>query len=305
MANKGLDRLIPFLTVAVQQIGRELVGIIPAVMMDMTAASAGKNQKIRVPITPKADAEDIVIGTPPTGDGDDFGDIELEIDNFKRAWFQWNGEEELALGATVNGLKENQIMQRLRTLVNAMEASVFTEAITGAAGGSYGVPGTPPFINDDMREFAQLVKMLNDAGSPQYGRQMVLNTSAAAALRNKPNLFKVNEAGESGLLRQGVFATLYGFDIRESGGARVMEVGGVETLPSAVFTRDAILLATRAPALPEGGDEADDVTTVTDSVSGLTFQVAAYPGYLTRRIEVRVAWGVKTVNPQNSFILHG
>jgi len=305
MANKGLDRLIPFLTVAVQQIGRELVGMIPAVTMDMTAASAGKNQKIRVPITPKADAEDIVIGTPPTGAGDTFGDIELEIDNFKRTWFKWNGEEELALGATVNGLKENQIMQRLRTLVNAMEASVFAEAIRGATGGNFGVPGTTPFGSGDMREFAQLVKMLNDAGSPQYGRQMVLNTTAAAGLRNKPNLFRVNEAGESGLLRQGIFANIMGFDIRETGGATTMEVGGNQTLPSAVFTRDAILLAARAPALPDGGDSADDVTAVTDSVSGLTFQVASYPDYLQRRIEIRVAWGVKTVNPQNSFVLHG
>jgi len=304
MANT-LNKLIPFLIAAVQQIGRELVGIIPAVTMDMTADSAAKNQVIRVPVTPMATAEDITIGTPPDVSGDEFIPIEMRIDNFRRTSFIWNGEEEAALGSTVNGLKENQILQRMRTLVNEIEASVFAEAINGAEGGSYGVPGTTPFGNDDMREFAQLVKIMNDAASPQTGRQMVLNTTHAAALRNKPNLFKVGDAGESGLLRQGVLANLYGFDIRETGGATTMTVGGSQTLPSAVFTRDAILLATRAPFLPEGGDTATDVFPVSDPLSGLTFQVASYPGYLNRRVEIRVAWGVKTVNPQNSFILHG
>jgi len=304
MANT-LDKLIPFLIAAVQQIGRELVGIIPAVMMDMTADSAAKNQLIRVPISPKATAEDIVIGTPPVVGGDDFTPIEMRIDNFRRASFQWNGEEEAALGTTVNGLEENQILQRMRTLVNEIEASVFAEAINGAEGGSFGLPGNTPFGNNDMREFAQLVKLMNDAGTPQTDRQMVLNTTHAAALRNKPNLFEAHRAGETGLLRQGVLANLYGFDVRETGGATTMEVGGSQTLPSAVFSRDAILLATRAPYLPEGGDEATDVFPVTDPLSGLTFQVASYPGYLNRRVEIRVAWGVKTVNPQNSFILHG
>ena len=300
-----LDGLIPFLTMAAQQIGRELVGIIPAVTTDMTAAQAGKGQPVRIPITPQAKAYDITIGTEPDTSGDDFGNVEMRIDNFRVAHFTWNGEEEMALGATANGLKENQILQRMRTLVNEIEASVFAEAISGAKGGNYGVHGVTPFAGADMREFAQMVKMLNDAGSPHSGRQMVLNTTHAAALRNKPNLFRANESGETSLLRQGVLAELYGFAIRESGGAKLMRVGPANATPSAVFTRDAIILATRAPALPEGGDRAADVTVVSDPVSGLSFQVAAYEGYMNRRVEIRVAWGVKTVNPQNSFVLLG
>jgi len=78
-----------------------------------------------------------------------------------------------------------------------------------------------------------------------------------------------------------------------------------EFLPSAVFTSDAIVLATRAPAMPEGGDEADDVAVITDPATGLSFQVAFYAGYRQRRIEIGAAWGVKTVNPQHSVVLLG
>ena len=43
------------------------------------------------------------------------------------------------------------------------------------------------------------------------------------------------------------------------------------------FARSAIVLATRMPALPEGGDMAADRTMITDPRSGLSFEVAMYP----------------------------
>jgi len=301
-----LDDLIPDLYASLQVISRELVGIIPAVTANMTADSVAKNQILRVPVTPASENFDITIGTEPSVDGDEFDNIEVKISKFRIAKpILWNGEEELGLGATHDGLLANQFTQRMRSLVNEMEADLFREAISGARGGNYGVPGTTPFAGSSMRDFAQLVKLMNDKGAPQTDRQMVLNTTAAAELRDNSNLFKVNEAGDAGLLRQGVIGRLYNFDIRETGGATTMTVGGSETLANAVFTRDAILLATRAPAMPAGGDKAADVTVITDFVSGLSFQVAVYPGYRNRRIEIGAAWGVATVNPDHSFVLLG
>lgn len=62
--------------------------------------------------------------------------------------------------------------------------------------------------------------------------------------------------------------------------------------------RSAILLATRAPAMPLGGDTADDVLLVTDPVSGITYQVALYKGYRQVHMEVGLAWGVKAIKPE-------
>lgn len=71
------------------------------------------------------------------------------------------------------------------------------------------------------------------------------------------------------------------------------------------FSRSAIALVTRAPIMPEGGDDADDVMEITDPVSGLAFQVAMYRQYRQVRFEVGLAWGVKMISPRHSAILIG
>lgn len=71
------------------------------------------------------------------------------------------------------------------------------------------------------------------------------------------------------------------------------------------FARSAIVLATRAPALPEEGDSATDRMMITDPRSGLTFEVAVYPQYRQVQYEISIAWGVANVKPEHSAILLG
>jgi hypothetical protein len=71
------------------------------------------------------------------------------------------------------------------------------------------------------------------------------------------------------------------------------------------FDRNAFLLASRTPAMPEGGDTADDVMNVTDPVSGITFQIALYRQYRQVRYEVGLAWGVKEIKPAHAVMLLG
>jgi hypothetical protein len=73
---------------------------------------------------------------------------------------------------------------------------------------------------------------------------------------------------------------------------------GNDYTPNVAFHKDAIHLITRAPAMPTGGDSADDVIEVTDSFSGLTFQVALYRQYRQVSFEVGLAWGTKAVKSE-------
>ncbi len=71
------------------------------------------------------------------------------------------------------------------------------------------------------------------------------------------------------------------------------------------FHRSAIQLATRAPAMPDEGDAADDVMLVTDPVSGITYEFCIYKQKRSVRYEVNLAWGVKMVAPRHAGILIG
>jgi len=376
----NLNGLIPILYEALQVVGRELVGAIPAATRSMTAEQAAVNQIVRVPITPASENSDVIEGTEPVLAGTEFSYRDLAITKVRRSKpIVWTGNEQVEVRGQLNQILINLYAQGMRSLVNEVERDLCLEIVLGAieAGNTWGTPGTTPFATD-LTDLAEVAKILDDNGSPQNGRQLVVNTTAGAKIRSRPSLLSVADAGENNLLRRGVFGDLLGFSVRQSAGFKTINPGtgsgyevngaaavgaseitidsgsgainkgaivtfgsdptkyvvkedlpsggtvlkiagglkaavpdeaavnlGAAYLPSAGFTSDAIALATRLPALPEGGDNAKDTYVVTDPVSGLSIQVALYGKYLQNFVELRLAWGQKSVNPQNSVVLIG
>lgn len=381
MANT-LTNLIPSLYESLDVISRELVGAIPCVTLDAGVSRAAVGQLVTSFMTPTAVATNITPGVTPPDDGDQtIGSVQLSITKARRVPFRWNGEQTLGLnnnGAGAAAIRNNQMTQAMRTLVNEMEVDVVAAARV-AASRAYGTAGTTPFAST-LGDPAQVRKILDDNGTPMNDRAMIIDTTAGAALRTLAQLTKANEAGTDLTLRSGELLDLAGFSIHESAGVTVNTKGtgasytsnttgysvgatditlitgtgtvlagdivtfagdtnkyvvavgvaapGVISLAapglrvalaaSAValtvggnytgniaFSKSSIILATRAPALPDNGDMALDRMMITDPRSGISFEVALYPQYRQMQYEISAVWGVKGIKSNHGAILLG
>ena len=95
-----------------------------------------------------------------------------------------------------------------------------------------------------------------------------------------------------------------GIQLAQGSAARAITVTAA-TDRNMVFSRSAIVLATRSPYMPVGGDQASDVIEIVDPVSGLAYQVAMYRQYRQIHFEIGLAWGVKMIAPRHTAILMG
>jgi hypothetical protein len=97
--------------------------------------------------------------------------------------------------------------------------------------------------------------------------------------------------------------------LKTIGTANAMTIGGAYT-PNVGFSKSAMQLITRVPAMPLGPDGmpmdlADDMMEVTDPVSGITFQIVLYRQFRQMVFHVAVAWGVAAVKPNHIAVLMG
>ncbi|MDP2322563.1 MAG: P22 phage major capsid protein family protein [Gammaproteobacteria bacterium] len=215
MANV-LTRLIPDLYEAADIVSRELVGLVPAVSLWPGAERAAVNEDIVIHQAPASTASDITPGQNPPDDGDQtIGNTTVTITKARSVPFRWTGEEQKGVnnGPGYRRIQVDQIAQAFRTLTNEVEADLALQYKLFSR--AYGTAGTTPFASD-VSDTAQVKKILKDNGSPQADLQLVLGTTAGAKLLSLGQLSKVNESGDTGLLRQGVFGDLHGFAVRES-----------------------------------------------------------------------------------------
>lgn len=375
-----LTGLVPTLYTALNTVSREMVGFIPAVTRDVKADRAALNQVVRSPIGEAGALEDITPGQQPAASGGTtVSYTDVTITSSKAAPILWSGEEQLSVGpnGVYNTVLADQFVDGMRKLVNAIEVDLATRAKISASR-AYGTAGTAPFgTAGDLSDLAQIRKILEDNGAPTTDLQAVFNSAAIANLRGKQSvLFKVNEAGSSDMLREGMTDRLQGFAVRNSAGHTLHTKGtgasyalnnasgyavgsssfavdtgsgtilagdiltnsqsgrdtnkyvvgsalsggsfglnkpgnqvawvdndtvavGNNYTPNSLFARNALVLACRAPALPSGGDSADDRMMLTDPVSGLSFEVSLYRQYRQVKIEIAMAWGTGAPKPEH------
>ena len=288
---------------AADVVGRELVGFIPASTINANGSErVAKGDVVRASFTRAATAVDVTEAmTIPEGTDQTVDNKTLSITNARAVQIPYTGEDvrHLNNGIGFETVYGDQIKQAMRTLCNEMEADLGEAAGTATPAGTVGTGGTTPFAsNFDI--IAELRADLVDNGMPTNDGQvsLIIDTVAGAKLRNLAQLQSANQAGGTDLLRQGVLLDLQGMALRES--ANVYSAAG--TTYNIAMHRNAMEIAVRAPAVPEGGDSADDAMTIVDEHSGLVFEVRVYKGYRKSMIEVAASWGVKAWKPD--FIGH-
>lgn len=212
-----LTNLIPDVYAALDVVSRELVGAIPGVSRDARADRLALNQTIRSTVAP---ANTTTAYTPsmtvPAAIDQTIGSKDLTLTKSKFSGFSWTGEEQYAMdqGPGFLSIRQDQIAQAFRVLVNEMETDVCTALYQGASRAT-GASNTTPFATT-LGDAAQVRKILDDNGAPASARSLVIDTSAGAALRTLGQLTKANEAGTSMTLRDGELLNLMGFSVRES-----------------------------------------------------------------------------------------
>ena len=373
MANV-LNDLAADLYKAADTVGRELVGAVPASLINADGSErVALNDTVRSHFTRQASAVNVSPSmTVPEGTDQTVDNKTLSITKARAVQIPWTGEDMRSVnnGSGFETIYGDQITQAMRTLTNEIEVDLNTEAYQNASR-AVGEAGTTPFAsNFDL--VAEARQILVDNGCPTDGQiSMVLNTMAGTNLRNLAQLQRANEAGNDTMLRQGILLDLQGIGLRESAGVQshtagtgdsfqVNEASGLDigeteipvdtgtgtilagdvvtfaehsdkyvvvealdggsfkigspglrqsvaddeavTVSSAytantVFHRNALELAMRAPAVPEGGDGADDAMTVQDPRSGLVYEIRTYRGYRKAMFEVAATWGYKAWKP--------
>ena len=152
-------------------------------------------------------------------------------------------------------------------------------------------------------------------GANAIGATTINVTTAAGAAVNAVAGDIITRAGDTNKYVVAATATIgastTGNIVIQAPGLRVATAGAeavsgvAASARNMAFARSAIVLAQRLPERPEEGDLAADVMTITDDRSGLSFEVAIYPGQRMVRYEISSAWGVAMVKPEHAALLLG
>lgn len=219
-----ITNLIPDTYAALKVLSRELVGLIPAVNRDSRADRLAIGQTLRSASAPVNTAgKDITAAMSlPSAADQTISNNDFTITKARAFPFSWSGEQAYAVnqGPGILTINQQQIAQAIRAAVAEISADLYATMRKGASRAT-GTAGTTPFASN-LDASADARKILDDNGTPQSDRHLIINTAAGANMRKLSQLQKVNEAGDSSLLRQGVLLDINGFAIREE--AKIVSV---------------------------------------------------------------------------------
>ncbi len=227
MANV-LDDLAADIYRAADIVGREAVGFIPSVTTNTGVQRVAVNQTVRSHFTRAATVGNLTPSmTIPEGTDQTVDTKTLTLTKQRGVPIPWTGEDIRLVngGAGYETVYGDQIAQAMRAICNEIEIDLATEAYKNASR-AVGSAGTTPF-SSNMDLIVDARQILFDNGMPVTdGRlSLVMDSLAGNKLRKLTNLQKVNESGDTRLLRQGTLIDIMGAMLKESAGVQTHTKG--------------------------------------------------------------------------------
>lgn len=260
-----LTALVPTLFSAAQEVSNEPFGVINAINVNFDDKQVAKGDAVDVPIAPTRAATDFTpAATSAAGSDATATTVKVQISKSRKVSWNLTGEQLRSLenGGTATEWVRQLVAQGMRTLRNEAEADC-AAAIKQGASRAVGVAGTTPF-GSDINLMVDARKVLVDNGAPLADLQMVVDTSAGAALRKLGIIQQAYMAGNDAERRTGQLLRQFGFLIQESAGIALHTPG-----------TGAGYLVDMAGGLPKG---ATDVTVDTGNGTILAGDVLTFAG---------------------------
>lgn len=182
--------------------------------------------------------------------------------------------------------------------ISALPLDGFTLHASGAVGPVTKGGGTAYVTSGSTAANSTSVVLVTGSGT-------ILAGDAVTFASDTANIYIVN----TGVAAPGTIV------IGAPGNRAVIPTGNALTIgnnytPNMAFSKSAIQLISRLPATPIGPngqsmDLAEDTVTITDPVSGLSFEIALYRQYRQMQFQVMMAWGVAAIKSAHIATLIG
>lgn len=200
---------------------REPVGFASSVIVNSGSEGVSLNGTVKsfVAGQPTLNTTHTPAMTVPAGDDMTSTVEEMTIGQVARVNIPLKGETVRQLDNTVGreNFVKNVLAQAIRQITNAIESHIGTVAKNGASR-ALGTAGTTPFASSHAL-IPQVNQILTDNGAPNDGqRSLVVSTGAATNLKLLSHIYKVNESGDAGTLRNGTILDIDGVQIKQSAG---------------------------------------------------------------------------------------
>ena len=247
-------------------VGREAVGFIPSVTLNSGVERVAVGQAVRSHFTRSATVGDMTPAmTIPEGTDQTVDTKTMTLTKQRGVAIPWTGEDIRFVngGAGYETVYGDQIAQAMRAICNEIEIDLATEAYQNASR-AVGTAGTTPFASNlDLVVDAR--QILFDNGMPVTdGRlSLIMDSLAGTKMRKLTQLQKVNESGDTRLLRQGTLIDVMGAMLKESAGV-VTHTKGAGTGYDFVVAGEAIgqtTLSVEGGTVNVTGIKAGDVIT--------------------------------------------